>query len=233
MAFVFLVLALVIGGGAVWFAARGGDVPAIAYFVLPGPIDVFESQERAGWEQAQRELDFDGELVVPLSDARDELASLADTAPDLIVVGFATAQESWAFEAATNHPDVRFVVFESLPSDWNLPNVTVVHPSDVAAGAFLAGAAAALTTQTGTVGFLGAHQPITEAFRSGFEAGARAVDPEVRILTTVLTQTGRTDVFLDATGGQAARESCMGRAPMWSSLPPAGQGPASLRSPRT
>ena len=50
-------------------------------------------------------------------------------------------------------------------------------------GSFLVGAAAALTSETGTIGFVGGFQIATvERFRAGFEAGARAVDPSIEIL---------------------------------------------------
>jgi basic membrane protein A len=49
-------------------------------------------------------------------------------------------------------------------------------------GAFLVGAAAALTSKTGNVGFVGAAQnPLFEKYEAGFTAGARAADPHVKV----------------------------------------------------
>ena len=55
-------------------------------------------------------------------------------------------------------------------------------------GSFLAGAAAAMKSKTGTVGFVGgeAGTGLIERSQAGFEAGAREVDPEVRLLVTYL-----------------------------------------------
>jgi basic membrane lipoprotein Med (substrate-binding protein (PBP1-ABC) superfamily)/DNA-binding SARP family transcriptional activator len=54
-------------------------------------------------------------------------------------------------------------------------------------GSFLVGAAAALTSMTGTIGFVGGFQiAVVERFRAGFEAGARAVCPSIDILATYL-----------------------------------------------
>jgi hypothetical protein len=54
-------------------------------------------------------------------------------------------------------------------------------------GSFLVGAAAALTTQTGMIGFVGGFQlEVVERFRAGFEAGARAIQPSIEILATYL-----------------------------------------------
>jgi basic membrane protein A len=49
-------------------------------------------------------------------------------------------------------------------------------------GAFLVGAAAALTSKTGNIGFVGAAQsPLLEKYEAGFTAGARAADPRVKV----------------------------------------------------
>ncbi len=49
--------------------------------------------------------------------------------------------------------------------------------------AFLAGAAAALTTKTGIVGYVGGFQlDSTEQFRAGYEAGVHEIDPSIEIL---------------------------------------------------
>jgi len=49
-------------------------------------------------------------------------------------------------------------------------------------GSFLVGAAAALTSKTGNVGFIGSIQsPLLEKFEAGFTAGARAADPDVQV----------------------------------------------------
>jgi basic membrane protein A len=54
---------------------------------------------------------------------------------------------------------------------------------------YLAGAAAALKTKTGTIGFVGGVDlDIIWRFQAGFEAGARAVDPNIKILSTYLSE---------------------------------------------
>jgi basic membrane protein A and related proteins len=56
-------------------------------------------------------------------------------------------------------------------------------------GAYLAGAAAALTSRTGTIGFIGGVDDwFIWTFHAGYEAGAKAVDPDVRVLSTYLAQ---------------------------------------------
>ena len=56
-------------------------------------------------------------------------------------------------------------------------------------GSFLVGAAAALTSKTGNVGFVGAVQtPVLEKFEAGFTAGARAADPDVQVQVAYLSR---------------------------------------------
>ncbi len=72
-----------------------------------------------------------------------------------------------------------------------LPNVTSQQWAREQAG-FLAGVAAATTTETGTVGFLGAapHDGGQEEYRAGFEAGVESIDPDLEILAVYLTDFG-------------------------------------------
>ena len=59
-------------------------------------------------------------------------------------------------------------------------------------GSYLAGAAAALESTTGTIGFIGGvDMDVIWQFQAGFEAGAREVDPDVRILDTYLAEPPR------------------------------------------
>ena len=54
-------------------------------------------------------------------------------------------------------------------------------------GAFLVGAAAALESKTGTVGYIGANaSPLIEEFRAGFEQGAKFAVPEIAVVSTLI-----------------------------------------------
>jgi len=204
-----LVASLLIIGGAVsiWFATRGGARPTIALVRPPLVGEGFDIAQQmiSGWEQAQREHDIKALDVKPLTDPASEIARLADQGPDLLVID--QSYRSYIDEVATLHPDVWFVTYDVAATDHHLPNVSTVVIDADAAGAYLAGAAAALTTRTGVIGFLGAHQPLNEAFRIGYEAGAEAIDPDVVVLSTYLVQSSGTDVFQrSGEGDEAAAE---------------------------
>jgi basic membrane protein A len=80
-------------------------------------------------------------------------------------------------------------------------------------GSFLMGAAAALKSQTGTVGFIGGVQvPLIEKFQAGFEAGALAVNPDIEILPAVyLTQVPDFTGFNDPVKGKEAALALYGQ----------------------
>ena len=65
-------------------------------------------------------------------------------------------------------------------------------------GSFLVGAAAALTSKKGNVGFVGAVQtPVLEKLEAGFTAGARAANPRVKVQVAYLSRPPASAGFSD------------------------------------
>lgn len=97
--------------------------------------------------------------------------------------------------AARRFQNVHFAVIDAVVAEPNVESVTFDEP----AGAFLAGALAALVTKTKTIAFLGgADIPLVERSEAGFIAGAREIDPRVRVRTRFL------DSFTDRGAGRRA-----------------------------
>ena len=183
-------LVLVLGGGAALLTAvLAPDPPRIALISVGTDRSAIAAQVANGFDQAARDFSFEAETLVPLSDARREIDELLATGPDLVVLNTQISTELGVdIEAVvTEHPDVTFAILAVSEPDLSqgLPNATLIS-FDPAAGSFLAGAAAATQSETGTVGFVGAHPLIIDDFRLGFEAGARFVDPDVTVLATYL-----------------------------------------------
>jgi basic membrane protein A and related proteins len=157
-----------------------------------------------GFERAARDFDFEPILLTgPFNNLDDELGSLADSSTDLVVLTDLVFFSD-AVEVAAHHPDTTWAYIE-YPAG-NVPSISFAEHE----GAYLVGGAAALTSQTGTIGFVGGFQiPTVERFRAGFEAGARAVDPAIEILAayTSLDGTGFADEGLanDAATGMYQR----------------------------
>ena len=72
-------------------------------------------------------------------------------------------------------------------------------------GSYLVGAAAALKSKSGNVGFIGGTDvPLINKFDAGFAAGAKAVDPKIEVQTKYLAEDG--SGFADPAKGKTAAE---------------------------
>jgi basic membrane protein A and related proteins len=79
------------------------------------------------------------------------------------------------------------VVLDAEPDEprENLTSVSFAEHE----GSFLVGAAAALTSETGRIGFIGGvDTPLIWRFEAGFEAGARYIEPGIEIDSVYLTE---------------------------------------------
>jgi basic membrane protein A len=117
--------------------------------------------------QSRSAADYQPNLIVFASKGYDEIFSIGyDQAPDLL-------------EVATLFPGRRFAIIDAVVDAPNITSVTFKS----AEGSFLAGALAAMVTATKTIGFLGGVDiALIREFEVGFTAGAREVDPGVRVL---------------------------------------------------
>jgi basic membrane protein A len=86
---------------------------------------------------------------------------------------------------AEANPDTSFAIVDSVV---DLPNVASLVFAEEQ-GSFLVGAAAALKSQTGTVGFIGGvENDLIMKFEAGFTAGATAANPDIEVLVNYITQ---------------------------------------------
>ena len=136
------------------------------------------------------------ELSASYRDWSVVLRDLSEQAPALIVsLNFLTMDA-----IAHEHPGTHYLVFDHVGAE---PNVSYVHFHEREAS-FLAGAAAALTSQTGIVGFIGGWDAIPIwGFLAGYEAGARATNGGVRLLTAYAAEWPKADGFVDLDRNEA------------------------------
>ena len=181
-----LVVLALAGAAAVLAAvfAGGGDGPRVAFVYAGRGDQAFGDLEASGWDRALRELTFEGEEILPIADATDEIMSAAEAGFDLVISG--GILYGGIETASPAYPDTAFVQIDGVVDG---PNVTsYLFAQDE--GSYLAGVAAALETRTGIVGFVGGMDiPIINEFQAGFEAGARATDPAISVLATYLPPT--------------------------------------------
>ena len=106
------------------------------------------------------------------------MRAFAERGYDLIIgVGF--AQAPIMDEVAKDYPNIRFAIVDG---GSKLPNVASLIFKEHE-GSYLVGMLAAKTTKTGTLGFLGGMDiGLIHRFKVGFEEGAHAVNPNIRVI---------------------------------------------------
>jgi basic membrane protein A len=194
-------------GGA--SAAPGSDVKVgLAYDIGGRGDQSFNDAAAAGLEKAKGELGVEAreaEAGAGESDAAKEerLRVLADSGHNpIIAVGFAYSGP--LATVAKEFPEVTFgIVDDANAKAENISNLVFAEEE----GSFLVGAAAALKSTTGNVGFIGGVQvPLIKKFEVGFAAGAKAVKPDIKVQTTYLTQPPDFTGFNDPAKGRTAAQ---------------------------
>jgi basic membrane protein A len=124
----------------------------------------------------------------------------------VIAVGFvydgADSKNGPLSRAAKDCPNTKFAIVDGGTAASNVADLVFAEEQ----GSFLVGAAAALKTKTGTVGFIGGCQvDLIKKFEAGFTAGAKAAKADVKVLTNYLsTPAEACKGFNDPTGGNTA-----------------------------
>ncbi len=176
-----LVVASTIGG---FFLLADGGQPVIALVHGVTGDQGINDLMISGVGIAEGAHGIEIELEPPLIDPEDHLRRIAESGTDLIVVGSEFDLE--VDRLALEYPDVHWVAIDPVAVHNSSANLTEVHFA-VEEGAYLAGAAAALHSRSGRIGFVGGIQTFrTEAARRGFEQGARAEAADVEVVSTFL-----------------------------------------------
>lgn len=192
----------------------GGDAPTsdvkvgMAYDVGGRGDQSFNDSAAAGLDQAVEEFGMesqeseaeDGEA----ESAREErLRTFADAGYNpIIAVGFAYAAS--VAKVSEEYPDVNFAIIDdsSVEAD-NVASLVFAEEQ----GSFLVGAAAALKTETDQIGFVGGVEtPLIQKFEAGYVAGAEAVNPDIEVDVTYLTQVPDFSGFADPAKGKTAAQ---------------------------
>ena len=195
-------------------ASEGSQEPAadfkvgMAYDVGGRGDQSFNDSAAAGLDEAAKEFGFESEEA-EAEDGEDEAAreerlrTFADAGYNpVIAVGF--AYEAALTKVAAEYPDTDFAIIDSenVKAD-NVANLVFAEEQ----GSFLVGAAAALKTETDNVGFVGGVEtPLIAKFEAGFKAGVEAVNPDIEIQSTYLSQPPDFSGFGDPAKGKTAAE---------------------------
>ena len=120
----------------------------------------------------------------------------------IVAVGFAYAGA--VKKVAAEFPKTSFAIVDD--ASFQAPNVASLVFAEEQ-GSFLVGVAAALKSKTGHVGFIGGvNTPLLQKFQAGFDAGAKAAKPSIKIEDTYLTQPPDFTGFQDPAKGKIAAQ---------------------------
>ncbi|MFF7484306.1 BMP family protein [Streptomyces luteogriseus] len=188
--------------------SKGDKGLAIAYDVGGKGDQSFNDAAYAGLEQAKKEFGYQTADVEPTegetdADKEQRLVSLAKQGHNPVIgVGYAYAAAVKG--AAAKFPDTTFGIVDD--STINTKNVADLVFNEEQAS-YLAGVAAAKTSKSKVVGFVGGVDiPLIHKFQAGFAQGVKDTDPKVKVLSQYLTQTAEEGGFASPDKGKTAAE---------------------------
>ncbi|MEU9736234.1 BMP family ABC transporter substrate-binding protein [Streptomyces sp. NPDC048002] len=188
--------------------SKGDKGLAIAYDVGGKGDQSFNDAAYAGLEQAKKEFGYETQDVEPTegetdADKQQRLESLAKQGYNPVVgVGYAYAAAVKG--AAEKFPDTTFgIVDDSTVESENVADLVFSEEE----ASYLAGVAAAKSTKSNVVGFVGGVDiPLIHKFQAGFEQGVKDTNPKATVLSQYLTQTAEEGGFSSPDKGKSAAE---------------------------
>ena len=177
----------------------------------------FNDSAYRGLERAHNELGVEIQYMEPTEGADREtgLREYASRGFDLVFgVGFMFSDD--VEKIAREFPNVKFacvdytVKFDGQGNPIPPPNNVVGLRFREEEGSFLAGAAAALVSQSGIIGFVGGMDiPLIHKFEAGYRTGARHVRPGIQVLVGYAGVNAQ--AFKDPAKGKELASSMYGR----------------------
>lgn len=189
-------------------AATDSSKPRIALVTDLGKVNdgTFNEFAYKGADRAAKELGLEFKYIETQAQADYEknIQTFVDEKYDVIItVGFLIQDATKA--AAAANPDITFIGVDQSYEEGKVTDnlVGVVFREDQAG--FLAGALAAMISESGTIGVVGGQEiPPVKKFRNGFDNGAKYVRPDINLLGVYLP------TFTDPALGASTAEQMVG-----------------------
>ena len=164
--------------------AMAQDAIRVAFVTAEGGLgdQSFNDMINEGLEKAEADLGIEFVVIQPraVSDFQSSLVRAAGQEFDL-VLGASFDMIAPMQAAAAAFPDQKFGIID-VGSDPIAPNVVGAVAKDWE-GSFLVGVAAALTSESGTIGFVGGKDiPVIHRFFNGYYYGAKMANPDIEVL---------------------------------------------------
>lgn len=148
----------------------------------------FNSSAYEGATKAQKELGIELKYVEATDNNSLEVLhrNLAQKKYDLII-GIGFAQTDVVKKVAGLFPQTKFAIVDGEVKADNVRTLLFEEHE----GSFLVGAAAALKSKTGVIGFIGGMDiPLIRRFQKAYEAGAKHVNPKISVINNYIGVTG-------------------------------------------
>ncbi len=148
----------------------------------------FNTSAYEGATKAQKELGIELKYVEATDTNSFEVLhrNFAQKKYDL-VIGIGFAQADAVKKVAALFPQTQFAIVDG---DVTAPNVRALLFEEHE-GSFLVGAAAAMKSKTSVIGFIGGMDiPLIRRFQKAYEAGAKHVNPKIKVITNYIGVTG-------------------------------------------
>ena len=201
------------GGSTTTTGGAGGSSSSAAKLKVGMAYDIggrgdksFNDSAARGLDKAKSELGIDAKELSATqgesdADKESRLKLLAQGGYNpVIAVGFLYGNA--LKKVAAQFPKTTFGIIDSVVEGaTNVTGLTFAENE----GSFLVGAAAALKTKTGNVGYIGGCLiPLLQKFEAGFTAGAKAVKPDIKVQVKYLSNPPTCKGFNDTAAGTEA-----------------------------
>jgi basic membrane protein A len=180
----------------------GGDaiVAGIAFDTGGRGDGTFNDSAARGADQAKTELGVEVKELEATKD-EDRKANLellaADGANVIVGVGFMFTDPMTEIAAA--NPEITFGIVDSVVEAPNVRSLVFAEEQ----GSFLVGAAAALKSESGKIGFIGGQEiDLIKKFEAGYTAGAKAINPDIEVEVQYLGPAGDNSAWGNVAGAK-------------------------------
>lgn len=184
--------------------ADHSDVSVGLAFDIGGRGDAsFNDSAAAGLDTAVEDFGIGSEELEPSGggeNREENLQLLSEAGSNLIfAIGFAFADG--VANISPNFPDTSYAIVDAVVDQPNVTSLVFAEEQ----GSALVGCIAALTTETGQIGFIGGvENDLIKKFQAGYEFGANECNPEATVGIRYLTPDGDFSGFTDPAKGREA-----------------------------
>jgi len=183
-------------------SSSGGDgIKAGIAFDTGGRGDgTFNDSAATGGEQAASELGAQiTELEANVDEDRKANLELLAADGNAVIVGVGFMFTDPMTEVAAANPDITFGIVDSVVEADNVKSLIFAEEQ----GSFLVGAAAALKSESGKIGFIGGQEiDLIKKFEAGYTAGAKYINPDIVVDVKYLGPAGDNSAWGNVAGAK-------------------------------